>query len=178
MDEKNNQQQIEVQPQETVVQQQPQQMPQKKSNVGKIFCIGCSVLIVLTLLCAGIFGAVAYFGAKAGLDAVKSKAVNTLCNQSDSDIEKVYQENTTENFKLTTSEEEFKTQLKSISDSGCTELKNAGFKEFISKGWSINTETDNGVTSYNFKGKVGGKDITLYLVDEDGTMKIDEMQIQ
>lgn len=169
--------QIEMQAKPTEAQPAPQ--PQKKSSAGKILLIGCIVLLLLSALCCAVFGGITYFAANAGLKAMKGEAANVICsNDSKTKAEDIYLNNTTSEFRSRVTQTEFTSMLSSISKDGCDELKNAGFMEVIKKGWSIKTETMNGVNTYNFEGKLGDKEVKVRMVSEDGELKIDDLQVK
>ena len=171
------------QPQQAVNPQQPQYnaqpviQPQKKRSTGKVIAIGCGVLALCSVVCGVLFfvGGAAVVGVS--LDVVKEQVTQNICDVSDARIQTVYQNNTTQSFRNTTTLEEFRADIQQVDDSVCTDIENAGFWDIVSQGWSLNYENLNGNETLDFSATIDGKVIILQMETVNGELKIDEFAV-
>ncbi len=158
-----------------VVSIQPASIEAKKTSKKTIFIVLGSVLL-LCIICSGICVGGGYFALVSSVEVIKTEVSNKVCLTNSSDIEKVYNENTTPNLKAKYSEAEFAAEIMKISSKGCSDLKNANLMDFIGKSWALNTEIKNGESVITFSGKLDTMEVKIVLVG-DSNYKIDDIAV-
>jgi hypothetical protein len=151
----------------------------KSKNSGngllKILGISCLVIVFLLVCCFCFMFGVTLFSVNTAVGLAKDDIIDLTCEIDDQDIEDLYENQTTSNFRAETSLVEFKNIMDKIDNDFCKDLEDIDAMQVVTRGWTVSYNDINGITTINLEGYVDSTYFKIKLKEVGNEMKIDYM---
>jgi hypothetical protein len=154
--------------------------PAKKSRgLMKPLLVSCLVIFLCICCCITVFASVLFVSFGAAVSVFQDEVTDKLCNASTIDLERSYNEDTTEHFRNTTTLFEYRSMVSVLQDEVCDEFEGLNIFNLAIEGWDINYNNDSeAAESLELKGEVNDRNVEIRMKNEDGELKIDFLEVK